>query len=300
MNKGAKAAIAEVPEKARPDFQSRYDALDKECKAAIEQYKKDKDSVRFAQIISNAANAVTQLLAGAYGLKHGVDLSHIRGAEWNWKEEFDGILQEMKAKQENVKEKRAITSKEESELAAEDRADKRLAAQEKATDARFASQRAHEKFLADEAEKNRRAAEERQEGKIASAERIADAKERRAIYQAQGHNLVKAADEVFNPNNPKAKMEYSKEEAQALLKGIPGMDQEVVLDSTHWFTSNKVSAAQLSNKFRSLANRYYEMGAASPTATASSVPAEYTAAYRQKYPNATDAQIAQAWSKESK
>ena len=102
MNKGAKAAIAEVPEKARPDFQSRYDALDKECKAAIEQYKKDKDSVRFAQIISNAANAVTQLLAGAYGLKHGVDLSHIRGAEWNWKEEFDGILQEMKAKQENV------------------------------------------------------------------------------------------------------------------------------------------------------------------------------------------------------
>lgn len=290
--KVARGALDEVPEDARPDFEARMKALDDRFEAAMKQYQKDKDETKKAQLISNLFNGVTQLMAGAYGAKHGVDLSHIRGAEWDWKGDFDRILDEMKIKQEDIRGKRGELSKEKELYSQEERADKRLAAQEAALAARQGMQ---ESSLS--AQQRRQ-----QEHDIAmfnrqlAAQEAANARQGRKLsadsYLKQGEVLAREAASIEKDIGPKG---VSLEEAKQRLAGQEGLDQSITPDIKTWFGlgEGKVSGGALAAKYRAAANALFQKGRELGAEEPSSKPAgrdpkieEYAKQYNLPYEQA--------------
>lgn len=92
-----KSIIADIqsPEltKAKKDIENEY-------KQALSEYKQDKDAAKWGRIAESLGQALTQLGAGAYGLKHGVDLSGIKFDKADWKSNIDSAMQELKMARE--------------------------------------------------------------------------------------------------------------------------------------------------------------------------------------------------------
>jgi hypothetical protein len=86
-----------LPPEQHSDWQAKYDALTKEMESA-------KERNQTGELIETIAQAVTQLAAGAYGLRTGMDLGGLKFSKTDWDKRMDQILSDFKAKKEIVSE----------------------------------------------------------------------------------------------------------------------------------------------------------------------------------------------------
>jgi hypothetical protein len=93
-----------------PELNKTKQEIESEYGKALMQYNKDKDSAKWGEFAEKMGHALVQLGAGAYGLKHGTDLSGIKFDKTDWKANIDTALQDLK--QAGSKRKEQINKKE--------------------------------------------------------------------------------------------------------------------------------------------------------------------------------------------
>jgi len=87
-----KSIIADVQS---PEINKAKTDIEEEYKKAFEEYKQDKDSAKWGQVAETLGQALTQLGAGAYGLKHGVDMSGVKFNKADWKSNIDSAMTDL-------------------------------------------------------------------------------------------------------------------------------------------------------------------------------------------------------------
>lgn len=79
-----------------PEISNAKKEIEQAYKDAKAQYEKDKDENKWLQVAETLGQAMVQLGAGAYGLKHGVDMSGIKFNKTDWSKNLDNSLNELK------------------------------------------------------------------------------------------------------------------------------------------------------------------------------------------------------------
>jgi hypothetical protein len=108
IKEALKASV--IKEARSPELNKTKKEIENEYSKALVQYNKDKDAAKWGQFAERMGQALTQLGAGAYGLKHGTDLSGIKFDKTDWKSNLDSALQDLK--QATDKKKEQISNKE--------------------------------------------------------------------------------------------------------------------------------------------------------------------------------------------
>ncbi len=83
---------------------------------AIKQYKEDKDINKWLGIAETLGHALLQLGAGAYGMKHGVDMSGLKFNKTNWEKQIDMAREDLDRKLRIAKEEERGVEKEQEQL----------------------------------------------------------------------------------------------------------------------------------------------------------------------------------------
>jgi hypothetical protein len=88
--------------KRLPEIDNRMIQLQTNLKLAEDKYKEDKDSATWADIAQTIGQAMVQLGAGAYGLKHNVNMAGLKFDKKNWSENIDRSLKELARKTSGI------------------------------------------------------------------------------------------------------------------------------------------------------------------------------------------------------
>lgn len=89
---------ADLPPAQKREFEQRADKIREAQAAAIEEFARTKDRNRWLQVAESLGQAMTQLGAGAYGLKHNVDLSGLRFNRADWAENLKAAERDLDRK----------------------------------------------------------------------------------------------------------------------------------------------------------------------------------------------------------
>ena len=85
-----------------PAIQSRLEGIKDAADQARQQYQKDKNMNQWLSVAETLGQALVQLGAGAYGLKHGVDMSGLKFNKTDWSKNIDRAMDELENKQEKL------------------------------------------------------------------------------------------------------------------------------------------------------------------------------------------------------
>lgn len=147
--------------------QAEYDAAEKKAR---QLYADNKKTTQWGEVAELLGHAVAKLGAGAYGLRHNVDMSGVKFDKSNWADDYNRLLAELNSQLESVEKGRNRLSKE------QEREEDKLSRQgERAEDFLNSDYMAQERRKQEEENQARRDA--REDKRLAQQERIADAKQ---------------------------------------------------------------------------------------------------------------------------
>lgn len=217
------------------EVKAKASELDKAHADLMAQYKKDKTALDWGRVGEMLGRALTQLAAGAWGAKNNVDLSNLKGEKWDWKQDFDNLLEQTKMESSDIEKRRNINEKEREAL------DRRKERQQ-------GLKAGAEETIYKEAASNKR--EIAKEGRTAGREEAAD---RRKSIELQGKSYDALAGQLSQEAEKiraqeKTNPSYTLEQAQSYARSV-GADPNFVQDQFKLFGKNEVSAAQLSSMF---------------------------------------------------
>lgn len=129
----------------RKIFDEKRQKIEGIKQAAEDQFKKDRNTSRWLQVAETLGQALVQLGAGAYGLKHNVDLSGIKFNKNNWAQNIEEAERELDRKLRSADIKEKAVEREETAL------EKKLAA-----DANFRKRAILQNFMAEQRAANSR------------------------------------------------------------------------------------------------------------------------------------------------
>jgi hypothetical protein len=90
---------------AQKEFKEARSDIEDTYKEALADYKETKDSAAWGRIAERLGQALTQLGAGAYGMKHGVDMSGLKFDKADWSAGVKDSLEALKIAKEETAEK---------------------------------------------------------------------------------------------------------------------------------------------------------------------------------------------------
>lgn len=98
INKKYDSLFKQLPKQSASKLDSIREEINTKRDKALEIYKETRDLNQWLSIAETIANAFGQLGAGAYGLKHGVDLSGIKFNRTDWEKKIDRVSSELDRK----------------------------------------------------------------------------------------------------------------------------------------------------------------------------------------------------------
>ena len=126
-----------------PEIKKGLNKIKEKVRQAKVDYKKSKDHTSWMALAESLGHALTTIGAGAYGLKHNVDMSGVKFNKTDWSKSLDNALKELELEQD-------IIGAEEAELKAMDKEeDKRITnLKEKLMELKLAKSRERDRTLA--------------------------------------------------------------------------------------------------------------------------------------------------------
>lgn len=107
---------ANLPPEQKKEIEDRKAKIEEAKEAAKKQFVEDKDTNRWMQVAETLGQALVQLGAGAYGLKHNVDLSGIQFNKADWAQNIEQAERELDRELGLLKEERAEVEREQTQL----------------------------------------------------------------------------------------------------------------------------------------------------------------------------------------
>ena len=105
-------------------FQNQFDDLEELKNKVTGEYKKEKDNLAMAELVTDVANSLTQLFAGAYGLKHGVDMSGLKFKQTDWASKLDAAKEDLNKRLNEISKGEESLSKQQSDILERQQKDK--------------------------------------------------------------------------------------------------------------------------------------------------------------------------------
>lgn len=97
-------------------FKKQFDDLEELKNKVTGEYKKEKDNLAMAELVTDVANSLTQLFAGAYGLKHGVDMSGLKFKQTDWSAKLDSAKEDLNKRLADISKGEESLSKQQSDI----------------------------------------------------------------------------------------------------------------------------------------------------------------------------------------
>lgn len=97
-------------------FKKQFDDLEELKNKVTGEYKKEKDNLAMAELVTDVANSLTQLFAGAYGLKHGVDMSGLKFKQTDWSSQLDAAKEDLNKRLADISKGEESLSKQQSNI----------------------------------------------------------------------------------------------------------------------------------------------------------------------------------------
>lgn len=89
-----------------PTIQTYLDDISMRIKQADDDYRKSVNKAEWGSLMETFSNALFNIGAGAYGLKHGVDMSGIKFSKTDWDKKIDKAMADLERKQSKFEESR--------------------------------------------------------------------------------------------------------------------------------------------------------------------------------------------------
>ncbi len=106
LNKSINAISPNISEEDKHNIQERKDKLDAMEQAAQQAYTTAADKNQWSEVAERIGNAMVKLGAGAYGMKHGVDMSGVQFDKHNWAADTDRSMSLLEKQMQDIGYKR--------------------------------------------------------------------------------------------------------------------------------------------------------------------------------------------------